>query len=121
MIKKNVFIAVGFVSLFLGMLGIFLPVLPTIPFLLLSAYLFRKSSTKWHNFLINNKIFGKYIKDYMENKGITLKNKIIAVSFLGMTLVYSAYKMKTSHIRYILLIIFIGVLVHILKLKTIKN
>jgi len=121
MLKKNLFIAFGFISLFLGVLGIFLPVLPTTPFLLLSAYLFSKSSKKWHDFVMNNKVFGKYIKDYMEEKGITLQNKILALSFLGVALGYSAYKMRHSHMKYIFPIIFIGVSIHILKLKTIKK
>ena len=121
MIKKNLFISFGFISLFLGVLGIFLPVLPTTPFLLLSAYLFSKSSKRWHDFVMNNKVFGKYIKDYMEEKGITFKNKIVALSFLGITLGYSAYKMRYSHMIYIFPVIFIGVSIHILKLKTIKK
>lgn len=121
MIKKNLYILIGIISLFLGILGIFLPVLPTTPFLLLSVYLFSKSSKKWHDFIMNNSIFGKYIKDYMENKGITLKNKIVALTFLGLTLGYSSYRMWDSHIKYMFLVIFLGVSAHILKLKTLKN
>lgn len=68
MLKKYLFILLGFISLIFGIIGIVTPVLPTTPFILLSAYLFSKSSKKWHDFILNNKVFGKYIKDYQEKK-----------------------------------------------------
>jgi uncharacterized membrane protein YbaN (DUF454 family) len=117
--KKYCFITLGIISLCLGTLGIFLPVLPTTPFLLLSAFLFGKSSKKCYDFIVNNKVFGKYINDYMTHKGITKKNKIIAICFLALTLSFSAYKMHNLYGRIFLLIVFLGVTIHLLKLKTI--
>ncbi|MGF6905998.1 YbaN family protein [Fusobacterium sp. PH5-44] len=119
--KRNILITLGFLCLFFGTWGIFLPVLPTTPFLLLGAYFFSRSSEKWYQFLTTNKVFGKYIDDYMMNKGITLKNKIFAESFLAIGLGFSYYKMRNMNMRYIFPIIFIGVSVHILKLKTLKK
>lgn len=63
----------------LGIIGIILPLLPTTPFLLLSAYLFSKSSDKFYNKLLNNKFFGKYIKNFREGNGISLTSKIVSI------------------------------------------
>ena len=75
MIKKNIFIVLGIISLIFGTVGIIIPLLPTTPFYLLSAYFFSKSSEKFHKFLLNNKVCGGYIRDYHERKGITLKDR----------------------------------------------
>ena len=68
MIKKNIFIILGVISLIFGTVGIVIPLLPTTPFYLLSAYFFSKSSEKFHKFLLNNKVCGGYIRDYHERK-----------------------------------------------------
>lgn len=120
MIKKYIFITIGFISLGLGIIGIVLPVLPTTPFLLLSAYLFSKSSEKFYNFLITNKVFGKYIRDYREKKGITLKNKIIVLVFLTITIGISLMKVESRHLQIFLIVVLLGVSFHILKLRTLK-
>lgn len=120
--KKYILIAIGSISLALGVIGIFLPVLPTTPFLLLSAYCFSKSSDKFYNWLITNKVFGKYIKDYQEKKGITLKNKLIALGVLYIGIGFSMYKMQTHlHLIIFLAIVLVAVTVHILKLKTLAE
>lgn len=75
MIKKNLLFLLGGLSLILGTVGIITPLLPTTPFLLLSIYAFGKSSEKCHKFILENRIFGQYIRDYQEKRGITLKTK----------------------------------------------
>ena len=74
-------ISAGTVSVLLGILGIILPLLPTTPFLLLAAASYAKSSEKFYNWLINNRFFGNYIRNYREGKGIPLRVKISAISF----------------------------------------
>lgn len=111
---------IGCFSLILGVFGVFLPILPTTPFLLLAAYCFNKSSKKFHYFILNNKIFGKYIRDYQEKKGITLKNKIIALWVLFISISFSITKISSKHLQIFLIIVFIGVSIHIINLKTIK-
>ena len=121
-LKKYILITVGALSLALGIVGIFLPVLPTTPFLLLSAYCFSKSSEKFYNWLITNKIFGKYIRDYREQKGITLYNKIVVLIVLFAGIGFSLWKMQNHlHLQIFLVVVLIGVTVHIVKLKTLKN
>lgn len=120
MLKKNILILLGSISLILGIIGIALPLLPTTPFLLLSALLFSKSSEKCHNFILNNKIFGKYIRDYQEKKGITLKNKISAVTLLFLSIGWSMFKVDSIHLRIFLGVVFIGVVFHIMRIRTLK-
>lgn len=120
MVRKRLLFVLGFVSLILGIVGIILPLLPTTPFLLLSAYCFSRSSEKFHNYILNNKVFGQYIRDYNEKKGITLKNKITAISFLVLSIGFSMYKVDHFHVRIMLAVVFMGVSFHILKLKTLR-
>ena len=63
---------VGIISLILGSIGIVLPVLPTTPFLLLSAACFAKSSKRFYNWLMNNRILGTFIKNYKEGLGMPI-------------------------------------------------
>ncbi|WP_327077721.1 YbaN family protein [Cetobacterium ceti] len=120
-LKQKILFVIGIFSLILGTIGIFLPILPTTPFVILSAFLFERSSEKFHKMLINNKIFGKYLKDYMEKKGISYKNKIIALIFLTLGMTKGFLSMKTPIGKTALIIIFIGVSTHIIKLKTLKG
>lgn len=119
--KKKLLFILGFLSLILGVVGVVLPILPTTPFLLLSAYCFSRSSEKFHKFILENKVFGQYIRDYNEKKGITLKNKIIALSVLTIGISYSFYKVPNIYMRIMLIVVFIGVTVHIVKLRTLKK
>lgn len=112
---------VGFVSLILGAVGIFLPVLPTTPFLLLSVFCFERSSEKFHRLLLENRIFGKYIKDYREKKGITLKNKIIALTTVLVSISFSVYRVNSLHLRIFLVFVLVAVSTHIIKIKTIAK
>lgn len=120
-VKRNILLGIAWISLILGGIGIFLPLLPTTPFILLSAFCFQKSSERFHQWILNSLIFGKYIRDYQEQKGITLKNKIVAVTFMALGMSFSAYKVPNTYMRISLLVIFIAVSYHIFKIKTLKK
>lgn len=121
-IRKILFIVLGFLSLVLAILGIFLPILPTTPFLLLSAYLFAKSSSKLYNWLLSTKYFGKIINDYQTQKGVSLGIKVFALLFLWTTILVSvSFFLSPWFLDLILLLIAIIVSYHILKLKTLKK
>lgn len=77
---RLVFITSGWISLGLGFAGIFLPVLPTTPFVLLSAYCFSKGSPRLHNWLLQQPRFGKLIRDWEEHRAIERKAKITATA-----------------------------------------
>ena len=115
---KILLIATGTFLIILSIIGIFIPVLPTTPFLLLAAALYARSSKRFYNWLINNRILGRYIKNYREGKGIPLKVKIIAISILWITIGYSAiFAMEILWVRILLVIIAIGVTVHIVRVR----
>ncbi|MFO7928749.1 MAG: YbaN family protein [Candidatus Humimicrobiaceae bacterium] len=120
-IKKAALITSGSLSLGLGVLGIFLPILPTTPFLLLSAACYANSSKKFHRWLLGNKVFGKYIKDYKEKRGLTLKTKITAITVLWLTISCSAFfAVDIIWVKFLLFLVAIGVTIHLIYIKTIK-
>lgn len=80
--RKALFVFAGLISLSLGIIGIFVPGLPTTPFLLLTAFLFMQSSPKLHKMLINNKFLGKYINNYYRRKGMTKKQKMYSLALM---------------------------------------
>ena len=88
--KKHSFhvllIFTGWLSIALGVLGIFLPVLPTTPFILLAAACFSRSSEGFHNWLLNHKYFGNIIRNFENGLGIEprIRNRAIAIMWLGM-------------------------------------
>ena len=79
----------GTIFLILGVIGIIIPLLPTTPFLLLAVACYAKSSKKAYHWLMHNKYFGSYIKNYHEGKGITLNAKIITITILWSTILFS--------------------------------
>jgi uncharacterized membrane protein YbaN (DUF454 family) len=106
----------------LGVLGIFLPLLPTTPFLLLAAACYVRSSKRFYNWILNNKWFGNYVKNYQEKKGVPLKVKILSVSLLWITIIFSAvFIVHIIFVRIILILIAIGVTIHILSIRTLKQ
>lgn len=110
-------IAVGTVSVFLGLLGIILPLLPTTPFFLLAAASYAKSSEKFYNWLITNRFFGHYIKNYREGKGIPLRIKISAISFLWITILITViFFIPIIAVKILLIFIAAAVTVHIVKI-----
>ena len=118
-IKKGILVVSGTFFIVLGVIGIFIPLLPTTPFLLLSAACYIRGSKKFYNWLIKNKWFGEYIKNYQEGKGVPLNVKIISLIILWITIIFSTIVIVSYFlIRIILIIIAIGVTIHIMAIKT---
>jgi len=112
----------GTLFVVLGVLGIFLPLLPTTPFLLLAAVCYARSSRRFYNWLMTNRWFGNYIRNYRERKGIPLKIKMLAISTLWITITFSAlFVIKLLMVRIVLFLIAAGVTWHIASVKTLKN
>lgn len=113
------YIVIGCICVSLGVVGIPVPVLPTTPFLLLAAFCFLKSSPKLHKWLLNNKVLGSYINDYMVHKRIPLKSKIITLAMLWIGISISAFGFDTElWLKLLLYAIAIGVSIHILSFKS---
>ena len=84
-------LAVGCCSVSLGILGIFLPVLPTVPLLLLAAACFARSSETFYNWLISHARLGPMISGYLDGKGIPRRAKISAIGLIWLTLSVSVF------------------------------
>lgn len=87
---RGLLIAVGWLAVVLGVIGIFLPVMPTTPFLLLASACFVRSSPRFHDWLINHRYFGAYLRYYMDGRGIPRKAKIGIITLLWITITPSA-------------------------------
>lgn len=112
----------GTLSVVLGIIGIFLPLLPTTPFLLLSSWCFVRSSDKMNQRLMHNKYLGPYIANYKSKRGITKRNKIYSLLFLYVTLGISfIYGPDYWWLKSGLAFIGIAVSVHILRFKTLPK
>jgi uncharacterized protein len=113
----------GTISLVLGAIGIFLPILPTTPFLLLSAACYMRSSERMYNWLLKNRWFGEYIKNYQEGRGIPFKTKILAISVLWITILYSTFFIAKEILimQIALFVIATVVSFHLLRLPTFKK
>lgn len=111
--------ALGLLSLGLGILGIFLPVLPTTPLLLLAAALFLRSSRPLYDWLMNHPKLGPYIRNFMEHKAIPLRIKIISVSMVWITLLYCALAVADHWaFRLFFVVLAACITAHILSYKT---
>ncbi|MBN1937911.1 MAG: YbaN family protein [Anaerolineae bacterium] len=121
-LRKWLLIAIGIASLSLGLTGIFIPLLPTTPFLLLAAACFFHSSERLHVWLIHHRWLGDYIRHYREHRAITLGAKITTLCLLWGVIGYTAFDIVTLWwVRALLGIIAAGVTIHILSLKTLTR
>ena len=110
----------GTLCVFFAVFGIFLPVLPTTPWLLLAAWLFYKGNPKMRVWLLNNKYLGPYINNYVRYKAIPLKSKIVSISLLWVTILISVFLVSMLWLRILLLCIALAVTIHLLMIKTLK-
>ncbi len=121
-LKKALFITGGTVSLGLGTIGLFLPILPTTPFLLLSAACYYKGSERMHRWLLSNRIFGNYIRNYREGRGISKTAKIVTLLLLWTTICLSAFCFVSNYtLQIVLFAIAIAVTAHIATLPTFRK
>jgi len=121
-LKRSIFILAGTVCLVIGAIGILLPILPTTPFLLLAAACYYKGSERMHRWLLNNKWFGNYIRNYKEGKGISLKAKTFTLSLLWITISYSVFFVTNTLVFQIILLgIALAVSVHVMTLPTFRE
>lgn len=120
-IKKCLLIIIGTISLVLGITGLFLPVLPTTPFLLLTSFCYLRSSQRLYHWLMNRKVIGAYIHNYITYKAVPRGTKVFSIIFLWVTLVISMLLIGYWHVRLFLILVGIGVSIHLLLLKTIEK
>lgn len=121
-VYRYAYLISGILLVAIGVIGIFLPVLPTTIFLILASACFVKSSPKANEWLRNHKILGVYLKNYQDKTGLTLKAKVINLIFLWTTISVSAIVFTDSlPIKLLLLFIAVGVSIHLIMIKTKKE
>jgi len=119
--KKWLLILAGTISLALGTIGVIVPLLPTTPFLLITAACYIRSSDRLYRWLMNHRVYGKFLHNYLENKAIALNVKIGSISLLWVTVMSSAFFfISLTWIRVLLFIIALAVTIHIFSFKTIR-
>ena len=115
-------VAGGTLCVALAVLGLFLPVLPTTPFLLLAAFCYARSSERFYHWLMTNRWFGAYIRNYREGKGIPLWHKVVAITLLWLTIGYAAgFVVPQWWVKGIMLGIAVAVTFHLVKTKTARS
>lgn len=102
----------------IGILGIFLPLLPTTVFFLMAAWCYARSSQKFYDWLHKNRLFGKYLKNYREGRGISRSSKISTIVVLWGGILYSIFVTHSVPVQLILAAIAIGVTIHIVMIPT---
>ena len=124
-IKRITFVVLGCVSLALAVIGVVLPILPTVPFLALAAFCFAKSSDRLNNWLINTKFYQNNLADFKAGKGMTVKTKvrILATVTLVMAIGLIAMLMKGVIVGSIILsVVWLGHIYYFgFKVKTIEE
>lgn len=120
-LKKYILIGIGTLSLILGFVGIVLPVLPTTPFLLLSAVCYMRSSKRMYSWLIKHRVLGVYLYGYINYRAVPTRSKISTLIFLWVMLGISMALMDSIHLSAFLIIVGIGVSIHIKLLKTLTQ
>lgn len=115
---RALLIAVGTVSVVLGVLGILLPVVPTTPFLLLAAWCYARSSERFYRWLLSNRWFGGYIRNFREGRGMPLRQKVITLSVLWLTVGFAVGFVLSAHwARAAVLLIALSVTVYLARLR----
>jgi len=120
-LKRGLFIAAGTICLGVGAVGIFVPLLPTTPLLLLSAACYFRGSKRMHSWMLNNKWFGTYIRSYREGKGISMRTKVSIAALLWIAVGYSAFLVNLLIAQIVLIVIAVIVSMHIVMLPTLRK
>jgi len=121
MVVRIILNILGTLFLLLGIAGLVLPLVPTTPFLLLASACYVRGSERLNNWLMSHKYLGPYIINIKDKRGMPIKAKIITITLLWISLVFSIYKVELLLLEAMLLIVGIGVTTLIFKLKTLEQ
>ena len=116
--KRKLLIGAGMLSTGLGIIGIFIPILPTTPFLLLAAACYMRSSERFYTWLISNRIFGAYVRNYIEGRGMPIRIKVLTILVLWLTIGLTVtFGVQNMVIRIVLICVALGVTTHIILIR----
>jgi uncharacterized membrane protein YbaN (DUF454 family) len=118
-VKRGIFTVLGTVFLVIGAIGIVLPVLPTTPLLLLAAACYIRGSPRLYHWMLHNRVFGEFLRNYQAGRGITRRHKLMALALLWGAIGYSVvYVVDHVVVQSLLVLIAIAVSVHLIRLPT---
>ena len=124
-VKRLIFLILGCVCLGLGTIGIFIPILPTVPFYLATVFCFSQSSQKLHDWFIGTKLYKKHLQSFVEKKGMLLKTKLSIMITVTLLMGFGFFMMAKKEIWIPCIILTIVWICHILYfvfgVRTIKN
>lgn len=116
--RRLVMLALGWVSLGLGILGMFLPLLPTTCFLLGAAWAFSRSSPALHRWMLSNRLFGGYLRDYKEGRGFPARVKLVSLAVMWGTMALTVVAVPALWLAAVLAVIGGAVTWHLYQLPT---
>jgi uncharacterized membrane protein YbaN (DUF454 family) len=118
---RTILLAGGWFFTFLAFVGLLLPLVPTTPFLLAAAACFYRSSDRFYNWIMNNRYFGHYLREYQSGRGIPMRVKILTLTFTWTsTLVSVLFFVPWLWLKIMLVTISLAVTIHLIRIKTHK-
>jgi hypothetical protein len=120
-LRRALLTAVGLISVAVGTIGIFVPLLPTTVFLLLAAACFIRSSDRLYSWLTTNRVFGSYIRNYQEHRAMPAGAKRCAIAVLWLTIGVSAAVVEVAAVRAVLLLVAVGVTILVSRIRTLDR
>ena len=121
-LRRIILVSCGTLSVVLGVIGVFVPILPTTPFLLLAAFFYARSSPHFLDVLLGNRWLGAYIRNYRDGRGIPLRMKAITIAGLWSTISLTIITVVASHWGQLALAtIALAVTIHLLRIKTLRG
>lgn len=106
-IKKYMYVTAGIISVILGSIGVILPVLPTIPFLLLASFCFAKGSKRFENWFKSTKLYKKHLESFVNNRAMTLKQKWTLLLFADFMIMFPLIILDSLIVKGIIVIVII--------------
>ena len=122
-ISKVIFIAVGCICLALGTVGIILPILPTVPFFMATAFCFAKSSERLHRWFVSSNMYKKHLQSFVEKRGMLMKTKLTILTTVTLLMGFGFIMMSRVPVaRVILAVVWVcHVIYFVLGVKTIRE
>jgi uncharacterized protein len=112
-ILRYVWLGLGLLSAAIGFINFLIPGLPSTVFILIAVYFFARSSPRFYNWLLNNKMFGGLIRDWRAGKGLSLKAKMMAISVIAITITLSIFALDSQLVKMIVALCGVGVSIYL--------